>query len=69
MSSSSHQPWSFYGRQTELQQLDRVLTRGRWFFMQISGRRRIGKITLIQQVLQRAEITRERPRTVVDGRL
>ena len=52
------QPWAFYGRQTELQQLEQVLTRGRWFFMQISGRRRIGKTTLIQQALQRAGITR-----------
>lgn len=52
------QPWSFYGRHTELQQLEQVLARGRWFFLQISGRRRIGKTTLIQQALQRAGITR-----------
>lgn len=58
MPASHLQPWSFYGRQIELQQLEQVLARGRWFFMQISGRRRIGKTTLIQQALQRAGITR-----------
>ena len=51
-------PWSFYGRRTELEQLQQVLARGRWFFMQISGRRRIGKTALIQQALRRAGITR-----------
>lgn len=51
-------PWSFYGRRPELQQLQEVLERGRWFFLQISGRRRIGKTTLIQQALQRTGITR-----------
>jgi len=29
----------------------RILARGRWFFLQISGRRRIGKTALIQQAL------------------
>lgn len=58
MSATSAQPWSFYGRRSELQQLQQVLARGRWFFMQISGRRRIGKTTLIQQALQRAGIDR-----------
>lgn len=33
-----------------------VLSRGRWFFLQISGRRRIGKTALIQQALQHADI-------------
>ena len=51
-------PWSFYGRRTELEQLQQVLARGRWFFMQISGRRRIGKTALIQQALRPAGITR-----------
>lgn len=50
--------WSFYGRRSELQQLQRALERGRWFFLQISGRRRIGKTTLIQQALQGAGITK-----------
>lgn len=49
---------SFYGRQNELHQLGRMLTHGSWFFMQTSGRRRIGKTALIQRALQRAGITR-----------
>jgi len=44
--------WGFYGRGTELDTLRAILRRGRWFFAQISGRRRIGKTTLIQQALQ-----------------
>ena len=44
-------PWTFYGRRSELQQLRAVFGRGRWFFLQISGRRRIGKTTLIQEAL------------------
>ena len=58
MPSSPAKPWSFYGRRPELEQLEQVLARGRWFFMQISGRRRIGKTTLIQQALRRVGITR-----------
>ncbi|HLD64422.1 MAG TPA: hypothetical protein VJA19_00115 [Pseudomonas sp.] len=45
-------PWSFYGRRSERLQMQQMLERNRWFFLQISGRRRIGKITLIQQALQ-----------------
>jgi AAA+ ATPase superfamily predicted ATPase len=55
---SSHAPWSFYGRRTELQQLQRILERRRWFFLQISGRRRIGKTSLIQEALRAAGIAR-----------
>ncbi|MDR0535175.1 MAG: ATP-binding protein [Puniceicoccales bacterium] len=44
-------PWSFYGRRVELSQLQAILARRRWFFLQISGRRRIGKTTLIQEAL------------------
>ena len=44
-------PWSFYGRRTELSQLQAILARRRWFFLQIYGRRRIGKTTLIQEAL------------------
>ena len=51
-------PWSFYGRQHELQQLRTILARRRWFFAQISGRRRIGKTALIQQALQHAGVAR-----------
>ena len=29
-----------------------MLSRGRWFFLQISGRRRIGKTRLVQELLQ-----------------
>lgn len=45
-------PWQFYGRHLELEQMRRILDRGRWFFVQVSGRRRIGKAALIQQALQ-----------------
>jgi AAA+ ATPase superfamily predicted ATPase len=51
-------PWSFYGRRTELQQMQAILERRRWFFVQISGRRRIGKTTLIQQALQAARVSK-----------
>lgn len=47
-------PWSFYGRRSELEQLQRILERRRWFFLQISGRRRIGKTALIQEALRAA---------------
>ncbi len=50
--------WAFYGRRAELQQLQRILERRRWFFLQISGRRRIGKTALIQQAFSTAEITK-----------
>lgn len=43
--------WRFYGRHLELEQMTRILARKRWFFLQISGRRRIGKTALIQQAL------------------
>jgi AAA+ ATPase superfamily predicted ATPase len=49
-------PWSFYGRRSELQQMQRILERRRWFFLQISGRRRIGKTALIQEALRDAGI-------------
>jgi len=44
--------WGFYGRRQERAQLAKVLSRGRWFFLQISGRRRIGKTRLVQELLQ-----------------
>ena len=43
--------WQFYGRQVELTQLTSILQRRRWFFVKITGRRRIGKTTLIQKAL------------------
>ncbi|MBI5486269.1 MAG: ATP-binding protein [Deltaproteobacteria bacterium] len=45
--------WKFYGRQVELEELTGIVSRGRWFFVKISGRRRIGKTTLVQQALAR----------------
>jgi AAA+ ATPase superfamily predicted ATPase len=51
-------PWSFYGRRSELQQMQRILERRRWFFLQISGRRRIGKTARIQEALRAAAIDR-----------
>lgn len=51
-------PWSFYGRRAELQQMQRILERRRWFFLQISGRRHIGKTALIQEALRGAGIAR-----------
>ncbi|WP_439114392.1 AAA family ATPase [Hydrogenophaga sp.] len=50
----SNQPWGFYGRQQELAQLRSILQRQRWFFVQIAGRRRIGKTSLIQQAMSQA---------------
>jgi AAA+ ATPase superfamily predicted ATPase len=44
--------WGFYGRRRERAELEQVLGRGRWFFLQISGRRRIGKTRLVQELLQ-----------------
>ncbi len=44
--------WGFYGRQDELKALRSILSRKRWFFVKITGRRRIGKTTLIQQAIQ-----------------
>ncbi len=51
-------PWSFYGRRFELQQMQRILERRRWFFLQIYGRHRIGKTALIQDALRTAGVTR-----------
>lgn len=46
--------WGFYGRKQELAQIQKVLDRGRFFFCAISGRRRIGKTSLILNALQQA---------------
>lgn len=43
--------WDFYGRRTELAQIEELLRRNSFFFCSISGRRRIGKTSLIQQAL------------------
>jgi hypothetical protein len=44
--------WGFYGRSVELEALSQIVSRGRWFFLKISGRRRIGKTSLIQRALR-----------------
>ncbi len=45
--------WRFYGRRAELADIDQILARGAFFFCAISGRRRIGKTSLIQEALRR----------------
>ncbi len=43
--------WGFYGRTTEQAEIEKIMSSGRWFFCAISGRRRIGKTTLIQRAI------------------
>ena len=45
-------PWRFYGRTDQLTTLSRMLNRRRWFFAKVTGRRRIGKTTLIRRALE-----------------
>ncbi len=45
--------WKFYGRDAELTQLETILKRDRFSFVKVSGRRRIGKTTLIREAIQR----------------
>lgn len=52
MATVTTQPWGFYGRRQELDQLREILRRERWFFLKVSGRRRIGKTSLVQQALE-----------------
>lgn len=51
--------WKFYGRKEQLTDLERMLERKRWFFAKVTGRRRIGKTTLIRQAMQ--EIKSKQP--------
>lgn len=51
--------WKFYGRKEQLADLERMLERKRWFFAKVTGRRRIGKTTLIQQAMR--ELGSEQP--------
>ncbi len=43
--------WGFYGRADELRDVMRIFDRRRWFFVNIMGRRRIGKTTLVNRAL------------------
>jgi len=43
--------WKFYGRTERLADLEHMLRRKRWFFAKVTGRRRIGKTTLIRQAM------------------
>ncbi|MBY8965955.1 ATP-binding protein [Algiphilus sp. NNCM1] len=61
MAEHKKQPWAFYGRRSELALMRRVLERRRWFFLQLSGRRRIGKTALIQQALNASGIDKTLP--------
>ena len=45
-------PWGFYGRTDELRMTAEIIGRNRWFFAKMTGRRRIGKTTLIQHAIQ-----------------
>jgi AAA+ ATPase superfamily predicted ATPase len=45
-------PWKFYGRAEQLATLASILNRRRWFFAQVTGRRRIGKTSLIQEAMR-----------------
>ncbi len=47
--------WGFYGRHEELGALRDILERRRWFFARITGRRRIGKTSLIQRALSEVD--------------
>jgi AAA+ ATPase superfamily predicted ATPase len=51
--------WKFYGRREQLAEIERMLNRKRWFFAKVTGRRRIGKTTLIQQAIR--EIGSQQP--------
>jgi AAA+ ATPase superfamily predicted ATPase len=51
--------WKFYGRKEQLADLERILGRKRWFFAKVTGRRRIGKTTLIQRAME--EIKSKQP--------
>ena len=51
MADEITQEWGFYGRAIEQAELEKLISSGRWFFCAISGRRRIGKTTLIQRAM------------------
>lgn len=51
MAGPTPQIWSFYGRAVERAEIADILNSSRFFFCSISGRRRIGKTTLIREAL------------------
>ncbi|MGL4552634.1 MAG: ATP-binding protein [Gemmataceae bacterium] len=46
--------WGFYGRAQELRTVREIIGRNRWYFAKMTGRRRIGKTTLIQEAMKTA---------------
>lgn len=54
MKPNSPATWRFYGRNPELETLTAILRRERWFFVKVTGRRRIGKTSLVQEALRRS---------------
>ena len=54
MNSQPRGAWQFYGRSPDLDRLTSILRRQRWFFAKITGRRRIGKTSLVQEALKRS---------------
>jgi AAA+ ATPase superfamily predicted ATPase len=51
MPTATRSPWGFYGRREQVALLQAILKRRRFFFLKVSGRRRIGKTSLVQEVL------------------
>ncbi len=49
---TTHDSWAFYGRQSEIAALRAMLARGRFFFLRVTGRRRIGKTALVLHALR-----------------
>ena len=44
--------WGFYGRSDELRAVTQIIGRNGWYFAKMTGRRRIGKTTLIQKAIK-----------------
>jgi uncharacterized protein len=44
--------WGFYGRREQLSKLREILQRRRFFFLKVTGRRRIGKTSLVREALE-----------------
>jgi AAA+ ATPase superfamily predicted ATPase len=51
MARTLKRPWRFYGRANERSQIARILSSANFFFCAISGRRRIGKTSLIREAI------------------